>query len=71
MHFTILIYIIPVQLVTQGLLQTKCDFTLDHYFDVLDAARLDGYEIGPLCDFHRTMETSKKYCLITNSLYLC
>jgi hypothetical protein len=30
--------IIPVQLVKQGLLQTKCGFTLDHYFDVLDAA---------------------------------
>jgi hypothetical protein len=31
--------IIPVQLVKQELLQTKCGFTLDHYFDVLDAAR--------------------------------
>jgi hypothetical protein len=31
--------IISVQLVKQGLLQTKCGFTLDHYFDVLDAAR--------------------------------
>lgn len=62
--------IIPVQLVKHGLLQTKCDFTLDHYFDVLDAARLDGYEIGPLCDFHRTMETSKKFIILRHDVDL-
>jgi hypothetical protein len=52
------------------MLQTKCSFSLDHYFDVIETARNAGYAIGPLCDFHHMKDNSKKFIILRHDVDL-